>query len=205
MVPMPSIESVAVYNSSERRILLALALASIRHGLAQHTPLLPLPDDYGARLRELRAAFVTLHHAGELRGCIGTLEARDPLVLEVADKAFAAAFRDPRFIPLAADELDSLEISISVLSPPRPLPVASEAELLEQLRPGVDGLILSDGLRRATFLPSVWEQLPDPADFLAQLKRKAGLPVQHWSADLRLERYGSEAFGATVAELDAAD
>lgn len=203
MAPMPSTEYAGTYDSEQRRALLRLALASIRHGLTDGRPARPHLDAYPPLLHEPRAAFVTLHRAGALRGCIGSLEAEQPLVLEVADKAFAAAFRDPRFPALQAGELTDLALDISVLSPPEPLPVASEAELLKALRPGRDGLILSERGRRATFLPSVWEQLPQPADFLAHLKRKAGLAANHWSEDLRLERYESESFGASVAELDA--
>ncbi|MBN2886377.1 MAG: AmmeMemoRadiSam system protein A [Chromatiaceae bacterium] len=200
---MHSTEGAGLYSAEQRRALLALALASIRHGLTHGRPARPNLDDYADALREPRAAFVTLHRAGALRGCIGSLEAEQPLALEVADKAFAAAFRDPRFPALRAGELADLALDISVLAPPEPLPVASEAELLGILRPGIDGLILSEHGRRATFLPSVWEQLPAPADFLAHLKRKAGLAASHWSRDMRFERYGSEAFGASVAELDA--
>jgi uncharacterized protein len=129
-----------------------------------------------------------------LRGCIGSLEARRPLALDVAENAFASAFRDPRFAPLARAEEPRLDLHISVLSEAEQIPVRSEAELLASLRPGIDGVILSAGARRGTFLPSVWEQLPEPHRFLAQLKRKAGLPADYWSAELRVERYTVEAF-----------
>jgi AmmeMemoRadiSam system protein A len=139
--------------------------------------------------RQTAATFVTLTQNGQLRGCIGSLEAHRPLAEDVAANARAAAFNDPRFAPLTADELARTRIEISRLTPATPLPCRDEAEALRQLRPHVDGLILTAGRRRATFLPQVWEQLPDPAVFLAELKRKAGLPADYWGADVRLERY----------------
>jgi AmmeMemoRadiSam system protein A len=182
-------------DETERRLLLDLARSSIRYGLAHHCPQPVDPADYPPALRAPRAVFVTLNRRGQLRGCIGHLEASQPLVRDVADNAYAAAFGDPRFPPLAATELDDLEIHISVLSPPEPLPVVSEADLLRQMRPGVDGLILEEGRHRGTFLPSVWESLPLPEQFLAHLKLKAGLLPDYWSEDLRLARYTTEAFG----------
>ena len=190
---MPSTE--AAYSPAERRQLLSLARASIDHGLAHGTPLQPDLDALPAALRDARAAFVTLQLDGALRGCIGSLETSRPLAEDVAQNAFAAAFRDPRFSPVSATEGPRLAVQISVLSPPEPLIFTSEAELLTLLRPGVDGLILADRGRRGTFLPSVWGQLPEPREFLAHLKRKAGLPADHWSATLTLARYTTESFG----------
>lgn len=178
-----------------RQTLLELARASIRHGLTHHRPLAVDPADYPPALRAERAAFVTLNRGGRLRGCIGHLEACQPLVQDVTDNAYAAAFSDPRFPPLTADELDGLEIHLSVLSVPEPVAVASEADLLARLRPGVDGLILDDGLHRGTFLPAVWDTLPRPAQFLGQLKLKAGLPLGYWSDQIRVARYTTESFG----------
>lgn len=182
------------YDRHERELLLALARQAIAHGLAHGRAPAVDPGDFPPALRENGAAFVTLEIADELRGCIGTLEAYRPLVVDVAHNAFAAAFRDPRFPPLAAREQAQLDIHVSVLSPPSPLPVRDEADLLRQLRPGVDGLILAENSRRATFLPSVWEQLPDARDFLAHLKRKGGWPPGYWSAAMRVERYTTESF-----------
>jgi AmmeMemoRadiSam system protein A len=181
-------------DEGERRQLLDLAWESIRHGLAEGRPSRPDPERFSGRLREPGAAFVTLHRSGELRGCIGHLEATQPLVLDVADNAFAAAFRDPRFGPLAQWELDGLELDISVLTPPAPLEFRDEADLVRRLRPGTDGLILEDQGHRGTFLPTVWESLPEPERFLAQLKRKAGLPTTHWSPTLKVFRYETETF-----------
>ncbi|OAI16051.1 hypothetical protein A1507_12610 [Methylomonas koyamae] len=182
-------------TEDQRQRLLALARQSISHGLQTGRPLTVELSDYPGELSAHRATFVTLERAGQLRGCIGMLEARQPLAEDVAENAFAAAFRDPRFPPLRDSELAGLDLHISVLAPAEPLPVASEADLLQQLRPGVDGLILQEGGRRATFLPAVWDDLPEPARFLTHLKQKAGLPAAYWSDSLRFFRYTTESFG----------
>ncbi len=203
MAPTSSIEERPRirFDEADRERLLQLTAASIAHGLAYGRSLPVNPADYPARLREPGAAFVTLHLHGRLRGCIGSLEAYRPLVEDVAENAFAAAFRDPRFPPVTQAEFPHLDIEVSVLSPPEPLPVRSEAELLTKIRPGVDGLILEEGMRRGTFLPAVWESLPDPRSFVSQLKLKAGLPLDYWSDTLRVYRYHTEAFHAPVREL----
>jgi len=184
-------------SQQDRATLLDVARRSIQHGLNEQSPLPVDPEDYPETLRPLRATFITLEIEGRLRGCIGTLEARSPLVKDVADHAFAAAFEDPRFPPLSLEEFPKLDIHISILSPPEPLHFQSEDELLAQLRPGLDGLILRFGqYNHATFLPSVWESLSDPYIFLAQLKLKARLPLDFWSPELQAERYTTESFGA---------
>lgn len=142
-----------------------------------------------AALGEPGATFVTLEQRGELRGCIGSLVAHRVLALDVRENALAAAFRDPRFPPLESRELDATAVEVSLLSPPSPVVVANEDELLARLRPAVDGVVLELGARRATFLPQVWESLPDPRAFVGALKRKAGLPADFWSAGLRVSRY----------------
>ena len=147
-------------------------------------------------LQEERATFVTLTLGGNLRGCIGMLEACRPLAEDVAANAHAAAFEDPRFNPLSKEEFENLEIHISVLSPPEEMQFSSEEELLAQIRPGVDGLILQEGGRRGTFLPSVWEELPGAELFLMHLKMKAGLSNTYWSDTLRVFRYTAEYFPA---------
>ncbi len=185
-------------DTENRDILMAVAAASIRHGLSHGRPLPVSAADYVEELRSYRATFVTLERHGDLRGCIGTLEAVRPLVEDVAHNAFAAAFSDPRFPPLAAAELEGLALHLSILSPPEALPVVSEADLLRQMRPGIDGLILSDRGRRGTFLPSVWESLPSPAQFLHHLKLKAGLPADYWSDTLQISRYTAESFGGPL-------
>jgi AmmeMemoRadiSam system protein A len=178
-----------------RSRLLELARASIRHGLDHGRPLSVHTKDFPEPLRAVRASFVTLEREGELRGCIGHLEAVEPLVQDVAKNAFAAAFRDPRFPPLAESEFAGLGLHISVLTPSTELEFESEQDLIAKLRPGIDGLILQEGASRGTFLPSVWESLPEPQQFLAHLKRKAGLPMDHWSERIRVFRYETEAFG----------
>lgn len=181
--------SCAELDPRLQQSLIDLARRSIHHGLEQGRALPVDLETWPEVLRVPAATFVTLKREGRLRGCIGSLEARQPLVRDVADHAFAAAFRDPRFPPLEPGEFDDLDISISILGEPEPLHVESEAELLAKLRPGVDGLILEEGWRRATFLPSVWESLPEPRDFLVNLKLKAGIAPEHWSDDMRCSRY----------------
>jgi len=142
-----------------------------------------------ASWREPRACFVTLREQRELRGCIGTFDATRPILTNVAMNAHRAAFADPRFPPVVPEELPLLEVEISLLGPTRPFPVASRADLLSRLVPGVDGLIVHDGARHATFLPAVWESLPKPSGFVDELLRKAGLPADDWSPDRRFERF----------------
>jgi AmmeMemoRadiSam system protein A len=135
------------------------------------------------------ATFVTLFKHGLLRGCIGTLEARRPLGVDVRANAVAAAFDDPRFPRLGSDEFIDTWVEVSLLSAPEPMPADGEQSLLAQLRPGVDGVVLEFAGRRATFLPQVWDTLREPTEFLAELKRKAGLPIDFWSAAVHISRY----------------
>lgn len=182
-------------TANERELLRELAWRSLRHGLDTGAPWRPQLTVLPEPLVQPGAAFVTLQtEAGALRGCIGSLEPIRPLAEDVSVHAFNAAFRDPRFPPLVAVEVEELTLHISVLSAPAPLSAADEAELLARLEPGIDGLILEEGPYRATFLPTVWEHLPEPADFLRALKRKAGLPATYWSAGLRFQRYQTDCF-----------
>ncbi|PUB89651.1 MAG: AMMECR1 domain-containing protein [gamma proteobacterium symbiont of Ctena orbiculata] len=183
------------FTAAQRAILLQTAAHSIDHGLEMGRPLSIEAAAFEAELQLLRACFVTLLLRGDLRGCIGHLEAHLPIVEDVAENAYAAAFRDPRFPPLTATERASLEIHISVLTPAEPIRFDSEEDLIAKIRPFVDGLILVDGHHRGTFLPSVWESLPDSRIFLSHLKQKAGLPVNHWSSTLEIFRYETESFG----------
>lgn len=177
---------------SGQLFLLDLARASIRHGLEEGSPLTVTLAGLAAELVVPRASFVTLEKGGRLRGCIGSLEAWRPLAVDVAENAFAAAFRDPRFPPLRGDEAEDLAIHLSLLTPAVAMVFSSEADLLAQLQPGVDGLILAEGPCRGTFLPSVWAELPTPQLFLSQLKRKAGLAADYWSPGVRIWRYTAE-------------
>lgn len=140
-------------------------------------------------LQRSGACFVTLHRDGELRGCIGTIEAQRPLVEDVQANARAAAFADPRFPPLEASELEGLTIEVSLLSELEPLAFESEADLVGKVRPGVDGLLLEHGFHRGTFLPAVWRSLPSAALFVRKLKSKAGLPETFWSSEIVVRRY----------------
>jgi AmmeMemoRadiSam system protein A len=175
--------------------LAGLAREAIEFGLEHGSPPPVDANRYPASLRERRSAFVTLRLAGELRGCVGDLDARLPLAEAVARNAFNSA-RDTRFPPLSRDELAEFAIEISVLSPLMRLAFDSEADLLAQLRPGIDGLVLSEGGLRGTFLPAVWQSLPDPRDFLRELKRKAHLPEDHWSDRIEVQRYTTESVPA---------
>lgn len=164
-------------------------LALGRWAIAEQLGLAAEPPARIPQLAEPGACFVTLTRHGELRGCIGSLEAYRPLGEDVLENARAAAFRDPRFPPVSSKEWPQIRVEVSLLSVPEALPCASEAELLAQLQPGTDGLIFAVGARRATFLPQVWEQLPDPQDFLWHLRQKAGLPGDYWSPEVRCWRY----------------
>lgn len=172
--------------STERgKALLAIARASISTALGQ--PLQASEDAYW--LQEWGASFVTLTQHGQLRGCIGSLQAHRSLLADVKSNAVSAALHDPRFLPLKAPELAQTEIEVSVLSPMQALRFENEQHALDQLQPGTDGIALQYAHHRGTFLPQVWEQLPSKQDFLTQLKRKAGLPPGFWSEELNLYRY----------------
>jgi AmmeMemoRadiSam system protein A len=178
----------------EQLLLREVAKSAVEYGLEYGGHLPVETERYPRPLREPGASFVTLKIHGELRGCIGSLQAHRPLVEDVAHNAYAAAFSDPRFPALSEQEFPDLEFHISVLTSALPMSFRSEADLLNQLRPGIDGLVLEDGIYQGTFLPSVWESLPDAAQFLQHLKLKAGLPADYWSDTLKVSRYTSESF-----------
>lgn len=164
-------------------------LARARNALEQEFSHTTGPEPDAPELAEPGAVFVTLTQDGRLRGCIGSLEAWRALDADVRGNARAAAFRDPRFPPLTADELPLTRVEVSLLAPAVPMCCTDEEDALRQLRPGVDGVILEHGAHRGTFLPQVWESLPDPRAFLQHLKQKAGLPADFWASDLKLSRY----------------
>jgi len=181
----------------ERRELLALARASIDSALAgsRAGDLVPfigslLPPALTVR----RSSFVTLRRHEELRGCCGTLDAPRSLAEDVWRNAWAAAFNDYRFPALTAAEWPQVTLHLSLLTTPEPLDVTTEEQLLAVLRPSIDGLILESDTGRATFLPAVWEQLPDPLQFVRHLKMKAGWPATYWSNRVRALRYTTESF-----------
>lgn len=180
-----------------RRVLGEVARESIETGLAASAPLAVAASAHAPALRELRPSFVTLYDGGgELRGCVGGLEPRWPLVCDVAQSAYHAAFCDPRFPPLGPAELVGLEVHISVLSALEPLRVSSRDELLAALRPRIDGLVIELEGRRATFLPAVWESLPEPVRFVEALERKAGLGADAWTRGVECSRYTTESWSA---------
>jgi len=181
-------------TDDERAWLIDRARAALVHEVGTGEPD-PLDDtEVPARLRLLGASFVTLRRAGQLTGCIGSLEAARPLWRDVVHNASAAAFEDPRFAPLAPEDLADLGVKVSVLSATEPLPGGRDA-LAATLRPGVDGVLIEAGEQRGTFLPSVWEAVPSTDRFLAALLTKAGLPDGGWPADLRAARYTTDEFG----------
>jgi AmmeMemoRadiSam system protein A len=184
--------SAMALTQDARSAIRDLARASVEYGLA-HGAVMPCPDrDYPEPLRAHGASFVTLRHRGQLLGCIGTLRPYRPLVDDIVHNAFAAAFSDPRFPPLAAAQLPNLECHVAILTGLRPIDARSEADLLAQLCPGIDGLLIEDGDTSATFLPVMWERLPDRRDFLSALQEKAGLPSGYWSDTMRAYRYTVE-------------
>jgi hypothetical protein len=182
-------------NKEQQQRLLDLAKSSIQHGLQTGRPLKINLNDFPAELTARRATFVTLHKHHQLRGCIGMLEAVRPLAEDIAENAFLAAFKDPRFPPLTDEEFGELEIHLSILTPSEAVSFISEQDLITQLQPDIDGLILEEGRRRGTFLPSVWEQLPEPEQFLRHLKQKAGLAPDYWSENIKIFRYRTEMIG----------
>jgi uncharacterized protein len=181
-------------NKAHQQLLLELARNSIQHGLQTGKPLKIDLSAYPEELKEKRATFVTLHIHHELRGCIGVLEAIRPLAEDVTENAYSAAFKDSRFPPLSVAECKDLQIHLSILTPAEPVSFKSEHDLIAQLLPGKDGLILQEGHRRGTFLPSVWESLPKPDQFLQHLKQKTGLSPDYWSDKIKVYRYHAEVF-----------
>ncbi len=164
-------------------------LARARNAIASELGGAQVKEPEHPALHQPGATFVTLTRQGELRGCIGSVEAFRPLGQDVRENARAAAFRDPRFAPLRAGELAATRVEVSLLTPAEPIRFANEEDAVRQLRQGIDGVILESGRHRGTFLPQMWERLPDPRKFMYELKRKAGLAEDFWSKDLRLYRY----------------
>lgn len=184
-----------VYTKAERAFLLELAGRTIGDVVLNHT--LPRPDSarIPEELKHKRACFVTLRMDGKLRGCIGNMLPEEPLYKAVIHNANRAATRDSRFQPVTSDEVGKLHIEISVLSVPAPLEFDTPEDLLEKLRPGIDGVVLRLGLNHSTFLPQVWESLSDKREFLSRLCEKARLSPTDWrNPQLKIETYQVEAF-----------
>ncbi len=180
--------------TAQRQQLLHLARTVILHELEGGGEYNIALKNYHPSLHEERGCFVTINRNGRLRGCIGSLTASRALVVDVAHNANAAAFKDSRFQPLQMQEYPEIELHISVLSPSSVLAVASREELLEKLRPGIDGLILQQGEHRSTYLPSVWAQIAEPENFVSELRKKTGLSAAGWSNDMQVWTYTTEAF-----------
>lgn len=172
--------------------LLQVARASIESGVRLGRALEVAPSEFATPLRAQRASFVTVEVSGRLHGCVGSIEARRPLVADVAANAYAAALLDPRSTALRREQLGALAVQISVLSPLESLEVDSEASLIASLRPQLDGLVVREGGLVGTLLPAVWDHLSDPRVFVEELKLKAGLPRDYWSSALRFYRYTVE-------------
>lgn len=185
-------EHIILYNSVERQILLQTAHQAINYGLEYNSNLSLDLEKYSEKLLENKASFVTLHLGDSLRGCIGSLYAHQPLIVDVVDNAFNAAFHDPRFAPLSKGEATNIKLEISVLSQPETMHFKSEDDLIAQLRPQIDGLIIINNGQQGTFLPSVWQQFPDPYIFFSHLKNKIDLPANYWSNTLQVQRYRAE-------------
>jgi AmmeMemoRadiSam system protein A len=178
--------------------LLRLARGSIEHGLIHREPLAVNCDELPRMLSDPAATFTTLRFEGRLRGCCGSLEAVRPLAEDVTHSAFQAAFRDIRFEPVGKHELSAIRIEVSELSPLESIAVSDEADLLNRLVPGIDGLVIIADGRRATFLPKVWEMLPDPQQFLVALKAKCGLADNYWSERLEFQRYRTTSYSESI-------
>ncbi len=164
----------------EKKQLLSIAREAVNATALNRSLPKPVSPEDSEILKENGASFVTLTIGGRLRGCIGTLEAYQPLILDVQERAVQAASQDPRFSPVRPDELARVKIEVSRLSQPTPLEYDNPDDLLTLLKPGVDGVILSEGNRRATFLPQVWDELPETRHFLSQLCRKMGCSSNYW-------------------------
>ncbi|MBL4679385.1 MAG: AmmeMemoRadiSam system protein B [Pseudomonadales bacterium] len=181
------------FSTPPRQQIIQLARHSILHGLTRKSSFNIELSAYSERLKLEGASFITININGQLRGCIGSLEAHRPLLLDIAHNAQAAAFKDPRFPSLTIEEFQNIEILASILSRPQALGIMSFDELLETIRPGIDGIILEENGRGATYLPSVWKQLPSAPDFIRSLRQKAGLPTDSWQ-NCQIQRYTTEEF-----------
>lgn len=186
--------SLTELNNENKKTLLNIAKKSIKFGILNQRALPVKLNEFDVQLQQDAASFVTLTLNNNLRGCIGTLEAHQALIKDVSDHAYAAAFEDPRFPKLSEQELTEIEVSISILTPAVAIHFSSEKDLLSQLEPGLDGVILEAGFKRATFLPAVWEQLKSPEEFLNHLKIKAGLNANDWPDQIKISRYQTISF-----------
>ncbi|MGE3333132.1 MAG: AmmeMemoRadiSam system protein A [Rhodospirillaceae bacterium] len=174
---------------SHGETLCRVAADALRYGLEHNAAPILAASNFAAPLRAPRASFVTLEENEELRGCIGSVAARRALVEDVAENAYGAGFRDPRFAPLTQKTLGRLSVGISILGPFETISCADENDLFRQARPGLDGFVITAAGHRGLFLPQVWETLPTPRLFFDMLREKAGLPRRYWSTQLHIERF----------------
>lgn len=189
------------FDASSRQRLLDIADASIAGGLTAQERADPNLSQLAATLLQKRGSFVTVRVRGELNGCMGNVDPERPLALDVARNAFRSAFEDPRFAPLTATQFNHRELEISILTALQPIDAKGPAELCAALRPGIDGLLIHGAGFRATYLPAVWHELPEPGTFVAQLLSKAGLPRHSWPQDTRCARYQTESIVADPPSL----
>jgi AmmeMemoRadiSam system protein A len=192
MAPSPSADTVL--DPEEVEMLIDIADASILAGLAGQRPSPPSPRQLPTPLQRPAGAFVTLKVRESLNGCVGTIQGAEALGVAVSRLSWSAAFEDPRLPALRQVDYDELTIEVSVLSPLSPIDAHLPERLLEQLRPTIDGLVIAAGRNQAVFLPSVWEQLPDPVDFLHRLQLKAGMRPGSWPSDLHAWRFDTTTF-----------
>jgi AmmeMemoRadiSam system protein A len=192
--PLPDVAWDRPLGAAHTELLLDIAERAIVDGLRHRHPTVPTREELPEELLRPTGTFVTLHVHGELNGCIGSIETDEAVGVSVARHAWSAAFTDPRLPPLRWVDYDHLDVEVSLLSPLSPIAAASRDALFDALEPGVDGLLIAAGARRAVFLPSVWEQLPSPESFLAHLLRKAGLDPASWPDDLRAFGFTAEKF-----------
>ena len=191
-------------STADKRFLLQIAHDSILHGL-RFAGQMPLdPKRYPASLQQKRASFVSLFINQRMRGCVGSLKASQPLAVNVAENAYNAAFRDPRYTPLSPLEAQRVEIHVAVLGDLHPIEFGDEPSLLEQMEAGT-GIVFNAGPRRSTFLPSVWKQFSTPSEFLRQLKQAAGVPESYWGDDISVQYYRLEEFSEATLETESTD
>ncbi|MCL1040465.1 AmmeMemoRadiSam system protein A [Shewanella marisflavi] len=187
---MPASSSIEL-SQADKRELIRMVWQVLDHALAGRGLILPSPPSSEALQRHC-ACFVTLYHGGELRGCIGTVQTKDPLWRVACENAYASGFNDQRFLPLTLAERAELSLDIAILSPLMPIENQGEQALLDTLRPDIDGLLMDDGRRRALFLPSVWRSLPTPKAFVTALKQKGGWPPNFWHDSIMLQRFTTQ-------------
>ena len=179
-------------TEEDKNVLKAIARDAVIHSINYSKELPVSLSEFPATLHDYQNTFVTLKYNGKVIGCMGSLAADQPLINDVAHNAFSASYYDPRFPDPKTIDPEEIEIHISLLSPAEEIKFSSEQELLTKIRPGKDGLLIREGRRQGTFLPAVWDSIPDPKSFLKELKHKAGLPVDYWSDTIKVYRYTTE-------------